>query len=91
MVDVWHIMIGSSRNPSTETGDRRGGESVGGGRKREKGKREGSGLDITMIAGDENEKKGAGARRAVCGVQRPRVFQTVTDALRLVLSVRRLG
>jgi hypothetical protein len=34
------------------------------------------------------KKKGAGARRAVCGVQMPRVFQTAIDALRAVLSVR---
>lgn len=31
------------------------------------------------------KKKGAGARRAVCGVLRPRVFQTATDAHRLVV------
>lgn len=85
MVDVWHAMIGSNRNPFTKTegqkrGECRGREKV---RKR-KGEGEGSGLDITMIAGDE--KKGAGARRAVCGVQTPRVFRTAIDALRVVLS-----
>lgn len=65
MVDVWHIMIGSNRNPSTETEGRRGGESVGGGRKREKGKGKGSGLDITTIAGDEKKKKGSGCEACV--------------------------
>ena len=37
------------------------------------------------------KKKGAGARRAVCGVQMPRVFQTAIDALNLVLSVSLWG
>jgi hypothetical protein len=37
------------------------------------------------------KKKGAGARRAVCGVLRPRVFQTATDALGLVVRLRGRG
>jgi hypothetical protein len=59
-------MIGSNRNPFyRDGGPRERGECRG----REKSKREGSVMDITMM-----KKKGAGARREVCGVLRPRVF-----------------
>ena len=80
-------MIGSDRNPFYRDGGPKERGKCRGREKARKRKREGSGLDITMIAGDE-KKKGAGARRAVCGVQMPRVFQTAIDALKLVLSVR---
>lgn len=66
MVDVWHTMIGTDRNPFYRDG---GPKERGGCRGREKArkrKREGSGLDITMIAGDE--KKGSGCE--ACSLRR---------------------
>ena len=59
-------MIGNNRNPFFQDGGPKGRGMCRGRERARKGKREGSGQDITMIAGDE--KKGSGCE--ACGLRR---------------------